>query len=368
MNKTEIILPDGKYLDGPGKLKCRKLWEECFPEDSKEFCDYYFREKLKDNRILAITSFSDTSSLQIESMVHLNPYRLAVRGRRWTVNYLVGVATQKEKRHRGYMRRLLLQTLTDMRREQTPFCFLMPANESIYQPFNFTYIFRQPCFSLKEGIRLRRRELSESSSWKEAALWMEQWMSRHYDVYAQRDEAYLRCLSMELASEEGSLDVLYDGNSMVGFFGQWGKQRKTQRLLYCASSYVEEVCPPKPAIMARIITPEIFVQAIRLRKGPNSENKEIVIPLHLTDSLIKENHGNWLWHLNQETSWIERASSSQFANEAESARFSSNNTAPLALTIEEFTQWLFGYHTPDAAKPFAQLVEPLQKVFLDEIV
>ena len=42
------------YLKEEEKFWCRNLWEEAFPEDSKEFVNYYFKEKLKDNRILAL--------------------------------------------------------------------------------------------------------------------------------------------------------------------------------------------------------------------------------------------------------------------------------------------------------------------------
>ena len=149
------------YLTGDEKQSCRKLWEEAFPEDSREFGDYYFREKLKDNRILALVEEAEEEQLgiqeikarrtgetklsgNVQAMLHRNPYRLMVCGQQWQVDYLVGVATRKERRHRGYMRQLLLRMMDDMRREGMPFCFLMPADEAIYRPFGFTFIFRQP--------------------------------------------------------------------------------------------------------------------------------------------------------------------------------------------------------------------------------
>ncbi len=115
------------------------------PEDSRSFDDYYFGEKLGDNRILVLEeehaagSGEDGNgkpgSFRIVSMIHLNPYVVQAAGLRWQVDYLVGVATRKDRRHRGYMRRLLLRMMEDMRVEGMPFCFLMPADEAIYQPF-----------------------------------------------------------------------------------------------------------------------------------------------------------------------------------------------------------------------------------------
>ena len=43
-----------RYLEKSEYGKCRPLWEEAFPEDSKSFADYYFSEKLPGSKVLAI--------------------------------------------------------------------------------------------------------------------------------------------------------------------------------------------------------------------------------------------------------------------------------------------------------------------------
>ena len=43
-----------RYLNQEEKERSRKLWEECFPEDSARFLDYYYQEKCRDNRILVL--------------------------------------------------------------------------------------------------------------------------------------------------------------------------------------------------------------------------------------------------------------------------------------------------------------------------
>ena len=35
-----------RYLETEEKGRCLDLWREAFPEDSTEFCDYYFKEKM----------------------------------------------------------------------------------------------------------------------------------------------------------------------------------------------------------------------------------------------------------------------------------------------------------------------------------
>ena len=385
------------YLTGDEKQCCRKLWEEAFPEDSREFGDYYFREKLKDNRILALVEEAEEEQLgiqeikarrtgetklsgNVQAMLHRNPYRLMVCGQQWQVDYLVGVATRKERRHRGYMRQLLLRMMDDMRRERMPFCFLMPADEAIYRPFGFTFIFRQPWFELTErgqGLRTERwipyrgeissQVMEKKESEKKLAVlsgWMNQWLANHYQVYAVRDEAYLSRLAKELASEEGTLDVFFDGDRIAAVESWWGSTQRERRLLYGEEPYVKTVdIEEKPAIMARIICPEEFVRVIRLRK---KQQEEMTVSLRLRDPLIAENDGTWLWHLNGEESWLERAELN--GEKSRLGRAELNGEADLTLTIEELTAWLFGYQVPAEAGKFADRIETLERVFLDEIV
>lgn len=353
------------YLSGEEKLETRELWEQIFDEDSASFLDYYYSEKIRDNRILAIREDG-----AIQSMVQMNPYVICARGRRWRVDYIVGVATREEKRHHGYMRQLLLAMMADMRAEEAPFCFLMPADEAIYRPFGFTWIFRQPQWKRKEGngiCSVPFTGMGKPGTWAgharytaEMAEWMNRWLAARYQLYAVRDEAYLRRLLKEIASENGQVELLYRADTMIGMQSEWGWNRREQRFLYCDSSYVEEAAEPKPAIMARVITPEVFVRVIRLKSTVLEQERQI--RLALEDPLIPENEGLWNWHLNRQTSWLEPV------NETERIRELAACEEDLRLTVTELTEWLFGYAVPKAAEPFADVVEPLNGVFLDEVV
>lgn len=345
-----------RYLEGKEKVNTRGLWREAFGEGSESFKDYYYSEKVKDNRILV---WEDQG--RIDAMVQLNPYLLQVRDRRWRVDYLVGVAMREECRHHGYMRRLLCRAMTDMRQELMPFCFLMPANEAIYRPFGFTYIFDQPQVQLAQPSRVLGRQILPwldimGGPWFLDALsdWINSWISQSCQVYAVRSEAYLLRLFKELESENGSFNVIYDGNVMVGVLADWGWQKREQRLLYAKPDYVMETGAAKPAIMARIITPEIFMRVIHLSADAP---EEMEIRLQISDPLIPENDGLWRWCLNHEASWLLRPE-----------RGMDGGAPELVLTIDELTSWLFGYGVPEAAGAYRDRIEPLRGVFLDEVV
>lgn len=373
-----------RYLARTEKGLCRELWEEAFPEDSQSFDDYYFSEKLKENRILVRTEDG-----QIAAMLHRNPYRIYIRGQRQSCDYIVGVATRQDKRHRGYMRQLLERVFQDMTEEQMPFCFLMPADPAIYQPFDFVYIFDQPQWQLKpDADGLERRSLLP---WKnsfggrgylaEIAAWMNRWLANRYQVYGVRDETYMSSLLKELASEAGTLDILYDGGTMVGIHSEWGLGDRKQRMLLCEPQYCVEGAPAKPAIMARIVDLQQFVRAIGLTGEAAARQQEVTIVLEVKDSLIPKNDGLWNWCLSQETSYLELVDVAEAGlteadmRAAELATTQAPVREPralrdgrLSLSISELTAWLFGYEVPEAARPYAQIVKPLQGVFLDEVV
>ena len=85
------ILPPGKHGES------RRLWEEVFPEDCREFLDVYYEKKGRRNQI---TVFRDGQG-SICSMIHWNPVELSFYGHRITADYLVAVATREDMRRSG---------------------------------------------------------------------------------------------------------------------------------------------------------------------------------------------------------------------------------------------------------------------------
>ena len=351
-----------RYLDNQEKGLTKELWREAFPEDSEDFLDYYDHEKMKENQVL-VREEAD----KIQSMLHLNPYHLQVRNAEWDIEYIVAVATRADMRHRGYMRSLLLQMMTDMRERQMPFCFLMPAAEAIYTPFQFAFVYEQPVWKLKEQVKLKCAAIEGTEALRLAADWMQHWMEQRYELFARRDEDYVNSLLQEVKSEMGSLDFLYDQDRLVGIQGVWGREKKEQRLLYAENGYTE-LEMKKPAIMARIITPETFVPVIRLREEAQPEQMKIC--LELDDPLIFKNTGKFIWTLDHAGSQLERLTSRIENMEETLAQTDWENDRVLHLHIGELAQWLFGYRVPEAVKRYAgaEQIDVLKQIFLDEIV
>jgi len=149
----------------------RTLWEQVFTEDTKEFLDYYYTEKTKNNEIYVIETDHD-----IRAMMQLNPYVIQMGKKAVESRYIVAVATEPLYRHRGYMAELLSKIARDLYQQKMPFFFLMPASEKIYYPHNYRFIYAADVWSAKgtdgkeltiqkivelqndSGVRLRKAE------------------------------------------------------------------------------------------------------------------------------------------------------------------------------------------------------------------
>lgn len=284
-----------EYLAEEQKGETRALWKSCFPEDSEAFCDYYYAEKARDNQILV-----KKENGIVVSMLQRNPYRLQVGQGEQEVDYLVGIATEEMHRGKGHMRQLLTEALRDMRGEGRAFTFLMPAAEAIYTPFDFRFVFRQSLWQLtrEAGQRLKRQRVETQEDCRRAAQWMESWLSSQYQVYARRDEAYVSRLVKELASEDGALEFLLDGDKPVGLQAFWGCGKREQRLLYAAKEYREKT-GEKPAIMARITNLE------KMLEGITCSCTQTWI-LEAADPLIPENQGRFLAEMSPEGTRLRR--------------------------------------------------------------
>lgn len=209
------------YITGPRKLeqqehiKTRKLWEEVFKEDTKEFLDYYYSVKTLENEIYVIEEEG-----KIVSMLHLNPYQMRIGKELYQTHYIVAVATDEHYRKRGYMAKLLNYTMQIMQDRGEPFTFLMPAAEAIYKPFGFEFVYEQ-----KRGLVTGKNNqnktiefmLAEITDCHAIADFANEFL-KDFDVVTWRDASYYETLLNEQASENGGILLAKKEQKIVGVF------------------------------------------------------------------------------------------------------------------------------------------------------
>lgn len=335
-----------RYLSQEEKEKTRPLYEEAFPEDGKEFTDFYFDAKMQDNLVIA-----DEEDGQIITMANLNPYMVSLKGKELPADYIVAVATEKAFRRQGRMAGLLERLLRDMKEDQRPFTFLEPADPAYYLPFDFAYVSDH----IKRVIREDAGMISEvygNTRLDEVVSYTNQWLSAHAELYCLRDQEYFRRLVGELEAGGGHLEVLVnEKNEVTGTRAyDYADTKEEDCRLIAADALTKTVGFPEPFMMARIVDLAEFIPAVCLKESSEKRSEDFMI--RVTDRIIPENQGTFLWHLNRGTSYLEKLEREETADAPE-------------FNIRELTEWLFGYKTCSRANWCGE-IRTLNGVYFDE--
>lgn len=311
-------------------LSTKKLWEEVFFQDSREFVDYYYKYKAKGNIAFVLKYKED-----IISMVHLTPYKAVLRGddrKESMVSYIVGVATKEAYRHKGCMKKLLYESFFKLYERKEPFAFLMPAAPEIYRSFSFTYIYERKNYSLhpkylKDEAFMRfvqgkqksylfwteageeyRIRLAADKDKKKLKAFAKRVLQEQYDFYLDHTEQYFEVLLKEIESQKGGIFLIEKQEKTVSYFvcAMDQKQPYIQELLFldqkglhAANELFIEEKKKQPIIMARIIRVEEMLSLLESR-----EEKELL--LEIEDKDISFNQGSFQWKVGKGWSRVKR--------------------------------------------------------------
>ena len=361
----------------------RGLWEKVFSEDSKEFLDYYYFIKTRDNQIYVIEEDG-----QIRSMLQLNPYLIQIEDEQFACNYIIAVATEEDYRRRGYMGELLRKSMLDMYAAKEPFTFLMPAAEAIYTPYDFRFIYAQEQYESQGKSGALAVECTDASMRDSAAMaeFFRANFAEQYQVFAERDEMYYQTMIFEQQSENGGVKLLRKDGNLVGLFAYACEdntveireplylpeyEKEFQKAVYAlklGSDAVVKIYADHqnrsgkkvPVIMARILHLETLLSAMKVKDG-----EELKCSFAVLDSIITKNSRVWELTGGQEDRDIQ-------VRETEDSEG--------VITISALTSFLFGYKTveeirgetdviiPERLGQELEKIQTLEHVFLNEIV
>lgn len=353
----------------------RELWELIFTEDSKEFVDYYYREKINENIIFIIQK-----EHKIASMLQLNPYPIHLKDSIVPAHFIVGVATKAEFRREGLMRQMLRHAMQEMYQNKECFSYLMPAKVEYYEPFDFTVVYEQRS-GILESIGQMECELSclpaEQEDYKELALFLEEKLQNEYGVYTAREEENFPTLKHQFQSEHGDLMLVRENQRLVGYFlygeyddieimepicekgyepaflqaiEQYFSEKKKRLKLTAFSEAMEkwmQETQKKPTIMFRIINLEMLSRYLRSKE-------EIEMVIDIKDPLIPQNNGTFLFQISSNRGMMTKT----------------ERKAEGFCTIEELTRFLYTNES-FGNENIQKKCESLQRfapVFINELV
>ena len=344
-----------KYLNQKEKIFTKPLYKEAFFEDSDSFVNYYYEEKLKDNRILA-----DIEGESIRSMLMLNPYKISVFNKIYNLDYIVAVATGKEFKRQGYMRRLLNKALCDMNAEHVPFTYLIPANKDYYLPFDFAFVANKNEYNTNFS-GLKKQVIKEAPD-KELIFrildFINNEVSKDNDVYTYRDENYFIRDLKEIASEDGFINIYSEENDIVAYESFWGREKLELKERIVSSKLANRKFG-KENIMVRITDIVELLSNFRAKEP-------IDIIIKINDNIIEVQNGYFRIEMDERYSSVSRISDIGDRGFAE-------------FDIADFTGWIFGYVSDtkcslinfldkSTAKKTLDSINKISGIFINELV
>jgi len=315
-------------------LAARPLWSEIFFEDTDRFTDYYFAEKMPGN-----VGYGVKCGSALRAMLFLTPYTARIKApdrmgndfQDVPVCYIVGVGTQRQYRHRGYMDRLIRRALADLYGQGQPFTFLMPADPAIYAPYQFRYIYDRPHFCVHGAGDVAVKPLEKGQEERLAAF-AEAELEKKYQVFIKRDASYFRRQKKESLAQNGDVYLWTVDGQLAGYY-LYAQEEGTEEIQEALTSDafesripLEVTGDPKPAIMARIADVRAMLSLMRL--SPGAPKSYVRVPLKVRDALLAGNNATFLWTVGKKESTI--------------ALLEPGDILAAQVDIEDLTAFLFG--------------------------
>ena len=209
------------FLSDGERQGTREFYESAFPEDSKEFVDFYYQWIVSGNDIFVADQIKGDSYWN-QAMVHINSHMLSINGCHRAAPYFVAVATRPECRRQGIMHGLLEGALQDMYRRSYAFAFLMPADPAYYTGLGFRYFPNQTGPWQAEAMEAGLGEFFRGMSWRPAELqdigrmcpFANRVLGQGFQISIFWDEDYVKRLLAETAAEQGGVLLLEEGNAL----------------------------------------------------------------------------------------------------------------------------------------------------------
>jgi predicted acetyltransferase len=328
-----------RYLSAEERQKTKSMYEEIFIEDSKSFVDYYYQYKTLDNQILVL----EDERGQILAMIHLNPFRACLGKAVVSINYIVAVATASFARKQGKMTQVMRRSLMDLYQVGQPFTFLMPENPPVYHSAGFRFIKNSVNKMLPAAVPETTKARQESgvkvrfASAKDAAkiaVFVNQVLEMHYDLFIQRDENYYIRMLHELGSCAGKIILAETNNILWGVFCYGNEYEKIEikEAIFqpdkedCLKTIWEEMFAGKTVVfqemkfMGRILDLSILGE---LLKSTTSYH----IKVQVTDAYLSQNCGGFEIKVDPKGSCIKKIPT---------------NETVVAMDIGELAEFLFG--------------------------
>lgn len=209
---------DIRYAKKSDKQQVISLWNYCF-EDTLEFVNYYFENIYDEKNTIVIEEDNELlSSLQ------LNKHSIRLRNNDYNVSYVVGVSSKPEIRGLGYMKKLMIHTLSELYKRGEVVSLLMAIDYRLYKKYGFEHCYDQIEYNIntqelcvfKLNSRLKKATKCDTKILSD--IYFEAMNS--LNGYTLRNEEYFSNFINEIECENGYV-YIYEDEGNKGYIAYY---------------------------------------------------------------------------------------------------------------------------------------------------
>ena len=272
---------------------------------------------------------------------------------RVNTNYIIVSGIDNITEQHEDVKRLLQGSLAYQNRMQIPFTLLNSEQDELFEPYGFHYVYDMPCYGLNKKIFteeilqqavdgkcvvLDRSNITLSVLDKSGLLTLAHFVNatlcKKYGLFIIRNALYFENLQTRTIQNGGTIYLIKEDGRLIGYFIYFGGEKEfiseavfenDENVMH----YLYEVKTRKPKVMARIVNLHEMLKHI-------SSKGKVTIAIRLTDPIILENDGLFIWYLDEKGSYMERVQKTK-------SESGTSMRPEITTTIGGLTAFLFEY-------------------------
>lgn len=216
-----------KLADASWDSNIRKLWLENFEDENEESTTYYFDRFYQQHDCYILTSEDE-----LLCMLQMRPMKVMINQQEKDACFIVGVATNKEYEHCGYMKRLLNYAIKETSKT-CDYLYLQAYDWEVYRDFGFDQEYKKARYKVKaEAYPYVTGSLNKTYQVSQLVD-VYQTYTKDKQGYRLRDEAYYQDLFIPNATLWGEEIYCYEEQGNTHGYIKFSIQENTWVIQEC---------------------------------------------------------------------------------------------------------------------------------------